>query len=120
MAARPLGGKVGGLRPQKRYQPLGLRFNLCADAPATDKNGGLGEGRIVKDGAIGFFHTDGGAAAPNVAGDPVDILYRNEIHGLFPHAAGRRFAIQLGCNRDDENKIVAAGSFGNQGFKYLL
>ena len=58
MAARPLGGKVGGLRPQKRYQPLGLRFNLCADAPTANKNGGLGEGRTVKDGAIGFFHTD--------------------------------------------------------------
>ena len=103
----------------KGRQGGGVYPHLHADPPPADVEGGQGAGGFVQDGGEELLHPHRAAAAPDIAGDFVDVLDGDELHRLFVHRPGGGFQVELGSHGDDKDEM-AAPPFGHQGFVDLL
>ena len=98
----------------------GVHLDLHADLTGTEYNGIQGKAALVQHGDKLLFHADGGAAAPDIAGELVDVRHMDHLHRLFPDTAGSRFEIQFGCHRDHEYIVFPAVSHCHQGLVDLF
>ena len=101
-------------------QVLGIHFNLRAQTPAAEQNGGEVEGAFVNHSGEQLFHANGTAAAPYISGYGSNILYVDHVHGFFTYGRRGLFQIQLLCNRNHKYIIILALSHSYQSFKSFI
>ena len=92
---------------------------MRADAPAGNKHRVLGKAALVKHGDELLFHAHRAAAAPDVAGDFVDVGDVDHRHALDACGLGSLFQVQLGQHRHDKDVIIAVRTLGDQRFEHL-